>query len=118
MGNKAQQGEGTEAVESEANIEELSAIFSTSNFSLDVEKRDGPPILDEDDVELNIGMHSSVFLSALSDLCPYYWSFLSVCKDDIDLEEEPKERPKGQKIMTLNKQKLNSRLQAFKGSFI
>lgn len=56
MGNKAQQVEGTEAVESEANIEELSAIFSTSNFSLDVEKRDGPPILDEDDVELNIGM--------------------------------------------------------------
>lgn len=56
-GNKAKQGEATEAGESQASIEEeLSAIFSTSNFSLDVEKRDGSPILDEDDVELNIGM--------------------------------------------------------------
>ncbi|KAJ8625653.1 hypothetical protein MRB53_034183 [Persea americana] len=92
-GNKAKQGEATEAGESQASIEEeLSAIFSTSNFSLDVEKRDGSPILDEDDVELNI--------------------------DDIDLEEEPTEKPKGQKIITLNKKKLNSGLQALKGKLI
>ncbi|XP_077231077.1 transducin/WD40 repeat-like superfamily protein isoform X2 [Tasmannia lanceolata] len=86
-GNKAKLSQDTEAIDSEASIEELSAIFSTANFPFDIENRENAAI-DENDVELNI--------------------------DDIDLED-PSTKPKGQNILMLNKRVLNSKFQAIKG---
>ncbi|XP_058090596.1 uncharacterized protein LOC131237006 isoform X2 [Magnolia sinica] len=87
-GTKAKHQEGIEVVHSQASIEEeLSAIFSTTNFSLEVENKDSLE-MHESDVELNL--------------------------DDIDLEDL-KEKPKGQNIITLNKHMLVGKFQAIKG---
>lgn len=45
---------------------------------------------------------------------PTTWSF--VCEDDIDLEDHG-EKPKEQNMLAANKQKLASKLQAFKGNY-
>ncbi|KAL6011959.1 hypothetical protein ACLOJK_002425 [Asimina triloba] len=85
---KGKNHEESETAVSPANIEEeLSAIFSTTNFELEVEISHSLD-MNDNDVDINI--------------------------DDIDLEE-PKDKPKGQSILTLNKQKLAGTLNTFKG---
>ncbi|KAJ0468608.1 putative transcription factor WD40-like family [Helianthus annuus] len=69
-------------------FEELSTLFSVANFPLESETRENLPT-DEDDVELDI--------------------------DDIDIDG-PEEKPKGKTMMAaLNKKKLTSTFNAFKG---
>ncbi|CAK9156297.1 unnamed protein product [Ilex paraguariensis] len=87
-GSKAKYDPDTEAEDARESIEELSTIFSVANFPLYVERRENLST-DEDNVELDI--------------------------DDIDIED-PGENQKGKTMMAaLNKQKLTSTFQAFKG---
>ncbi|KAK9285876.1 hypothetical protein L1049_025077 [Liquidambar formosana] len=87
-GSKAKHVPDTEAEDVKESIEELSMIFSIANFPSEAENRDDLTA-DEEEVELNI--------------------------DDIDLED-PVEKPKGPNMMAaLNKQKLASKFQSFKG---
>ncbi|XP_038975430.1 uncharacterized protein LOC103720924 isoform X1 [Phoenix dactylifera] len=74
-------------VPSASTSEELSAIFSTANFSPDIERRDSLT-KDGEDVELDI--------------------------EDIDLDDT-KVKHKGRSFAVLNKQKLGKKFQALKG---
>ncbi|KAF6154361.1 hypothetical protein GIB67_026817 [Kingdonia uniflora] len=92
-GNKAKCELRSDFEDSKTSIEdELSAIFSTENFPLDIGSRNHQ--VDEDDAELDI--------------------------DDIDIED-PGEKPKGSYVMgsnmiaVLNKQKLTNKFLAIKG---
>lgn len=86
-GNKTKRSQEIDAeVPSASTSEELSAIFSTANFSPDVERRDILTKYDED-VELDI---------------------------DIDLDDAKGEH-KGPNFAVLNKQKLSKKFQALKG---
>uniref|UniRef100_A0A1D1YUL6 F-box/WD repeat-containing protein 10 n=1 Tax=Anthurium amnicola TaxID=1678845 RepID=A0A1D1YUL6_9ARAE len=81
------QGQGMENVDSDASIgEELSIIFSTVNFPLNL-KNSKSMSMGDDDVELNI--------------------------DDINLED-PSEKTKGHDFPLIDKQKLGKKMQEFK----
>nr|XP_010918268.1 uncharacterized protein LOC105042667 isoform X2 [Elaeis guineensis] len=87
-GNKTKHSQEIEAeVPSTSTSEELSAIFSTANFSPDVERRESLT-KDGEDVELDI--------------------------DDIDLDDT-KVKHKGRNFAVLNKQKFGKQFQALKG---
>lgn len=87
-GSKPKHEPETEPEYARESFEELSTLFSVANFPLENETREKPP-KDEDEVELDI--------------------------DDIDIDG-PQEKPKGNTIMAgLNKQKLTSKFNAFKG---
>ncbi|ONK55928.1 uncharacterized protein A4U43_C10F2390 [Asparagus officinalis] len=86
-GNKSKHGQDTDTEESRASTaEELSALFSTANFSLDYVNKH--TVENEEDIELDI--------------------------DDIDVEDT-KEKPKEWNFSVLNKQKLSKKFQAIKG---
>ncbi|XP_024991055.1 uncharacterized protein LOC112525245 [Cynara cardunculus var. scolymus] len=87
-GSKPKNEPETEPESARESFEELSTLFSVTNFPMESETRENLPT-DEDDVELDI--------------------------DDIDIDD-PEVKPKGNTMMAaLNKQKLTSKFQAFKG---
>nr|XP_043631084.1 uncharacterized protein LOC122602544 isoform X2 [Erigeron canadensis] len=87
-GSKAKQEPELELESSRESFEELSTLFSVANFPLESETREISPT-NEDEVELDI--------------------------DDIDIDGL-EEKPKGNTMMAaLNKQKLTSKFNAFKG---
>lgn len=87
-GSKPKNEPETEPESARESFEELSTLFSVTNFPMESETRENLPT-DEDDVELDI--------------------------DDIDIDD-PEVKPKGKTMMAaLNKQKLTSKFQAFKG---
>ncbi|KAM7519969.1 hypothetical protein LguiB_018931 [Lonicera macranthoides] len=89
-GSKAKPDHITDAEDVRRGIEELSTIFSVANFPLEPDCQENYT-MDEDEVELDI--------------------------DDIDIED-PGEKPKGNSMVeALNKQKLTSKFNAFKGKF-
>ncbi|KAL4577786.1 hypothetical protein LXL04_013900 [Taraxacum kok-saghyz] len=86
--SKPQHERETEPEASRESFEELSTLFSIANFALESESQENLPT-DEDEFDLNI--------------------------DDIDIDG-PEEKPKGNTMMgALNKQKLTSKFNAFKG---
>ncbi|XP_031269259.1 uncharacterized protein LOC116127759 isoform X2 [Pistacia vera] len=89
-GSKTKQAPEVETEDTKESIEELSTIFSIANFPSESENTDNLA-LEEDEVELNI--------------------------DDIDLDDSIGEKPKERGMLgNLNKQKLSSKFQAFKGT--
>ncbi|KAE8010739.1 hypothetical protein FH972_007078 [Carpinus fangiana] len=87
-GSKAKHVPHVEIEDARESIEELHTIFSTANFPSDTENRDNL-VTDEDEIDLDI--------------------------DDIILDD-PGEKPKEQSMLTaLNKEKISSTFQAFKG---
>ncbi|XP_071735341.1 uncharacterized protein [Rutidosis leptorrhynchoides] len=87
-GSKSKHDPEIEPESTTESFEELLALFSVANFPLESETREKLPT-DEDEVELDI--------------------------DDIDIDG-PEHKPKGNTIMSgLNKQKLTSKFNAFKG---
>ncbi|XP_021911469.1 uncharacterized protein LOC110825315 isoform X2 [Carica papaya] len=86
-GSKTKQVPDIETEDSKESIGELSTIFSTENFPSNIENKD----YTDEELELNI--------------------------DDIDIDN-PGEKPKEQNMLAaLNKQKLATKLQSFKGKF-
>lgn len=87
-GSKPKHEPETEPESARESFEELSTLFSVANFPLESESREHIPT-DEDDGELDI--------------------------DDIDIDG-PEDKPKGNTMMAaLNKKKLTSKFNAFKG---
>ncbi|GMH06607.1 hypothetical protein Nepgr_008447 [Nepenthes gracilis] len=88
-GSKTSHAAEAGAEDVSASFEELSTIFSISNYPADAESMDNNPAVVKDDVDLDI--------------------------DDIDLED-PEGKPKGHSVMaSLNKKKLASKFLSFKG---
>ncbi|KAG2695171.1 hypothetical protein I3760_07G002500 [Carya illinoinensis] len=88
-GSKAKHVPEVETAVTRASIEDLEIIFSAANFLSDTGDGDNLAV-DEDEIDIDI--------------------------DDIDLEDHG-EKPKEQNMLAANKQKLASKLQAFKGKF-
>nr|GEW92839.1 transducin/WD40 repeat-like superfamily protein [Tanacetum cinerariifolium] len=87
-GSKPKHEPETEPESARESFEDLSTFFSVANFPLESESREYVPT-DEDDAELDI--------------------------DDIDIDG-PEDKPKGNTMMAaLNKKKLTSKFNAFKG---
>ncbi|KAJ8427822.1 hypothetical protein Cgig2_001633 [Carnegiea gigantea] len=86
-GSKTNQGADIIAEDVKAGFGELFTIFSVSNFPADAENTDNAPLENDDQLDI----------------------------DDIDLDDLD-EKPKGNNVMALlNKQKLASKFQSFKG---
>ncbi|KAL1536891.1 hypothetical protein AAHA92_29467 [Salvia divinorum] len=85
---KTRNGHEVETEDCRQSIEELSTVFSTSNFSMDVESEEKKVMNDENE-DLDI--------------------------DDIDVED-PKEKPRGYPVIAgLNRKNITNTFQAFKG---
>lgn len=108
-----------EAEDSRESVEELSVVFSASNFHRDVKTAEDTEKLveNEDEPALDIGIHS---LHAL-----FFYHLLKmvsksspICvSDDIEIEDAV-EKPKEQSMLgSLNKQKLANTFNSFKGQF-